>query len=102
MIAPLNNNCLVEIIDDNDGLYSGTADENVQKGVLRDFYLIDDHITASAGYQICHTAKYKDKLADLIGKVVYWQEYADAGSKFEIDGKQYALVPFYRLIGFEE
>lgn len=101
MIKPLFNNCLVELLDDYEGLV-GSSDENVQKGVLRDYMLNIDHLTASTGYELGSLATYKELLDSYQGKVVYWQEYADAGSKFMIDGKQFALVPFYRLIGVDD
>lgn len=104
MIKPLNNNCLIEVIDENEGLVGGST-ENVQKGVLRDYLLTTYHLTASAGYNIGDSidmGKLSDHISGMKDKTVYWQEYADSGSKFDIDGKQYVLVPFYRLIGFEE
>lgn len=84
-------------------MYSGNTDENVQKGVLRSYGLNRDHLTASAGLDITfHKQEYEADLKQLIDKVVYWQEYADTGSKFKIDGKEYVLVPFYRLIAKEQ
>lgn len=104
MIKPLNNNCLIEVIDDYDGIIRDSKDENVQKGVLRDFKLDNYHLTASTG--LAFTDKYGEGmmkyLGTMQGKTVYWQEYADSGSKFDINGKKYVLVPFYRLIGWEE
>lgn len=98
MIKPLNNNCLIEVIDEYEGVIRNTDQENVQKGVLCSFRFEPYHLTASTGFRIEDMIDMKK----LDGKTVYWQEYADAGSKFEIDGKKYVLVPFYRLIGFEE
>lgn len=101
MIKPLNNNCLVEVIDEYDGILRDKQNENVQKGVLRDATFVRDHLTASTGFDLGGFDDYVDFYGKLIGKTVYWQEYADAGSKFEFDGKKYVLVPFYRLIGVE-
>lgn len=103
MIKPLNNNCLIEVIDEYDGIVGSDKANNVQKGVLKDFEIIGDHLTAATGYNISsdNIARYIEYLAGLKNKTVYWQEYADAGSKFTVDGKQYVLVPFYRLIGWE-
>jgi hypothetical protein len=104
MIKPLNNNCLIEVIDEYEGVLRNTADENVQKGVLRNFRLANDHLTTSTGYYIKEedVQAYYNELTSMLGETVYWQEYADAGAKFTIEGKQFVLVPFYRLIGFEE
>jgi hypothetical protein len=101
IIKPLNNSCLIEVIDEYDGIVGSDKVENVQKGVLRDYFIVDDHITASAGYKIEDADWHRGVLSKMKGKTVYWQEYADSGSKFTIDGKQYVLVPFYRLIGWE-
>lgn len=103
MIKPLNNNCLIEVIDEYEGILHDTDADNVQKGILRNFQLVGDHLTASAGYRLyAGTEEYTELLNNFIGKIVYWQEYADAGGKFDIEGKKYVLVPFYRLIGVEE
>lgn len=103
MIRPLNNNCLIEVIDEYDGIVGSNKAENVQKGILRDYKLEADHMTASTGYRLYDgTEKHGKQLKAMIGSTVYWQEYADAGSKFDVDGKQFVLVPFYRLIGFED
>jgi hypothetical protein len=101
MIKPLFNSVLIEVVNEYDGILGATTD-NVQKGVLRDYDLIRDHLTASTGYGIIEDPNYEAQLHNMLGKTVYWQEYADAGAKFRIDDKDYVLVPFYRLIGFEE
>lgn len=103
MIKPLNNNCLVELIDDYQGIIRDNQQEQVQKGVLRECLLTSWHLTASAGFdlgpQIMEVKGLMDKLT---GKTVYWEEYSDTGKKFEVDGKRYSLIPFYRIIGYEE
>lgn len=100
-IKPLNNMCLIEVIDDYEGVIRNTENENVQKGVFVDYAYVPDHLTASTGYRITDDDLIAE-MAELIGKTVYWQELADAGSKFTVEGKRYVLVPFYRLIGYEE
>lgn len=98
MIKPLNNHCLIEIIDEYAGVIRNNEQENVQKGVLRAFTFEANHLTASTGYRIEDMIDLKS----MIGKTVYWQEYADTGNKLRFDDKQYVMVPFYRLIGVEE
>lgn len=103
MIRPLNNHCLIEIIDEYEGIIGSDMNQNVQKGRLLEFNLTQDHLTASTGYFIAGNFEdYAKELTAQLGKVVYWQEYADAGSKFDVDGKHYVLVPWYRLIGFDD
>lgn len=103
MIRPLFNNCLIELVDDYAGVLRSTADERVQKGYLHDgTMLIADHLTTSTGYHIEGLLDYAKQLGKLKGKLVYYQEYADSGAVFEQDGKRWALVPWYRLIGFED
>lgn len=102
MIKPLNNNVLVELIDEYDGIIHDNQQEQVQKGVLRDYTLMKDHLTASAGYGIMAMKDYAELLNSMLGKTVYWEEYSDTGKKFEQDGKRYSLIPFYRIIGYED
>ena len=104
MIKPLFNNVLIEVIDEYEGIVRDTSNENVQKGKVISYQIMVDHLTASTGHTMNpnDVKEYSDQLKALTGKIVYWQEYADSGSKFEQDGKRYVLVPFYRLIGFEE
>lgn len=102
MIHPLNNTCLIEVIDDYAGVIRNTEQENVQKGVLRDANFFTYHLTASTGLRMDDIDQVEKIYKTFLGKTVYWQEYADAGSKFDVDGKKFVLVPFYRLIGFEE
>lgn len=93
---------LIEVYDPYEGIVHDTEADNLQSGYLRGCGLMQDHLTASAGYEIKRMLEYKTVLEGMIGKLVYWQEYADAGGKFPIDGKQYVIMPFYRLIGIEE
>lgn len=101
MIKPLNNHCLIEVIDEYEGVVRNSDQENVQKGKLIEANLGPNHLTTSTGYEIKYYKNETDSVMHLIGKVVYWQEFADAGSKFTIDGKKYVLIPFYRLVGFD-
>lgn len=102
MIQPLFNQALIEIVDDFDGIIGSDKMENVQKGILRAFDVIADHLTASTGYNIKDIELYNTILRDLVGKVVYWQEYADAGNKFTVESKEYVIIPWYRITGKEQ
>jgi len=102
-IHPLNNHCLIEVLDDYEGVIRNTENENMQKGKLLGCHFVPFHLTASTGFDLSQytMSEVRDDVEKSLGKTVYWQEYADAGSKFTVDGKKYVLVPFYRLIGFE-
>lgn len=102
MIQPLNNHCLIEVIDEYEGVLRDTSNENVQKGILRRANFFTYHLTTSTGLRMEDMEDIQAIYKPMLDSVVYWQEYADAGAKFTIDGKQYVLVPFYRLIGVEE
>ena len=102
MLKPLFNKCLIEVLSGSEKVYVGDAEQNVQKGILIDFQLMGDHLTTSTGYCMDDIEQYAEVLSGLVGKVVYWEQYADSGTLLEQDGKKYALVPFYRLIAGEE
>lgn len=104
MLKPLNNHCKIEIMDDYAGIVRDKADEQTHKGVLRDFALSSQHLTTSTGHAIdlSFIDVMEGELNSWLGKVVYYGEYADTGQVIKEDGKQYAIVPWYRLIGVEE
>lgn len=102
MIKPLNNNVLVELIDDYEGIVHNNENEQVQKGIVIEAGLYRHHLTASTGYDLGGTEDADALMQFLKGKTVYYEEYSDSGKKFEIKGKRYSLVPFYRLIGYED
>lgn len=101
-IRPLNNQVLIELVDEYDGILRNTEDEQVQKGVVIEAGLNRHHLTASVGYDLGGTEDADAMMDFLRGKLVYWEEYSDTGKKFEFEGKRYSLVPYYRLIGYEE
>lgn len=101
-IQPLFNHCLVEIVDDYAGVIKADNTDDIQKGILRDAWLVQDHVTASTGYRIEDLGDYAHMLKDMTGKIVFWQQYAEAGNAINHDGKKYVLIPFYRLIACEE
>lgn len=100
-IQPLFNHCLVEIVDDYDGVI-GSKNDGIQKGILRDAWLCSDHITASTGYEIQDVEEHAEMLKDMTNKIVFWQQYAEAGNAITHDGHKYLLIPYYRLIACEE
>jgi hypothetical protein len=101
-IQPLFNHCLVEIVDDYAGIHRSNNDDGIQKGILRDAWLCSDHITASTGYKINDLEEHANMLTAMKDKVVFWQQYAEAGNSINHDGHKYLLIPYYRLIACEE
>ena len=101
---PLNNNVLIEVLRDDDGVARTDENESMRYGRLVEAHIEAYHLTASSAYPI--SSEYmKDKAAKLesmIGSIVRWEEFAEGGRTFEEDGKTYALIPWWRLIGYEE
>lgn len=102
MIKPLNNHCLVEVIKEHSAVLRAETDQQYQKGKLISYGLAPSHLTVSTGFEIEDIDEIQNELTEMVGKTVYWQQYADSGQVFPIDGKKFALIPFYRLVGVEE
>ena len=103
-MKPLNNTCLIEIIRDNDGVSRFDEGESKNKGKLVSVSVNLYHLTASSAIRFDDdflTEMYA-LLTSMNGKIVRWEEYAEQGQIFEEDGKQYALIPWWRLIGVED
>lgn len=101
--TPLNNNVLVEILDEYEGLYRDDSGESIQKGKVISVNIFRYHLTASSAMEIDSDGIFRGvKDWGKIGRVVYWQEFADSGQKFEHEGKKYALVPWWRLTAVEK
>jgi hypothetical protein len=102
MIKPLNNHLLVEVIDEHSAVHYDKTDEQYQKGRVLGYHFDLNHLTTSTGYTIAGFELLSKEYGELMDKVVYWGQYADSGQVFEQDGKKLALIPFYRLVGYEE
>jgi hypothetical protein len=101
---PLNNNVLIEVIREDDGVSRTDENESMKQGRVIDASISMYHLTASAAVELDQNfiANSMINLKGLIGKTVRWEEYAEGGQTFEEDGKTFALVPWWRLISFEE
>lgn len=101
---PANNNVLIEVMRDDDGVSRTDENETMKHGRLVDFRVSSYHLTASAAIELSSMfwQEKTDELEDMVDKIVRWEEYAEGGQTFEKDGKTYALIPWWRLIGFEE
>lgn len=101
---PLNNNCLIEVIREDDGVSRTDENESLKKGILIDSRISIYHLTASAGVEL--SRDFREVVAGLLakakGKEVRWEEFAEGGQTFEENGKTYALIPWWRLISMEE
>lgn len=100
---PFNNNVLVEITREYDVVSRADADESQSVGIVRDFGISQYHVTASAGLEFGgqFLDDLENTLKDLMGKTVRWEQFAEGGQTFQEDGKTYALVPWWRIIGVE-
>jgi len=100
----LNNNVLVEVLRDDDGVSRTDENESLKYGRVVDFSVNGLHLTASAAMEFSDDMYVAVvKLGEiLMGKIVRWEEFAEGGQTFEEDGKTYALIPWWRLISYEE
>lgn len=98
MYKPKFNHVLVEI-DDKDAQWGKSSENNpltdaYREGTLRDggdFYRVADHDV--------NPDEIVDMVKKLIGKPVMWNEGHEAGTVFEEDGKKYALIYWWDIIG---
>lgn len=103
---PLNNHLLVELERDYADIIRHETDEALQKGKVIATNFNRHHMTGMGGYAITdNETEYKqitDELDYLKGKTVYWGAGSEAGAILNIDQGKYALVAWWKLIGFEE
>ncbi len=104
---PLNNNVLIEVMTEHAGVSQASSDGSpvtMNFGKLIDFSVNRYHLTASAAirFENVDIEASHDLLGTLIDKIVRWEEFAEGGQTFEEDGKTYALIPWWRLIGYKE
>lgn len=102
MLKPTNGHLLVEVLEENSQVLYDKTDDQFQKGTLVDFDLWPDHLTTSTGYAVQGLEQYQKLFESLKGSVIYWGKYGDSGQVFEQDGKRIALIPYYRVIGYEQ
>lgn len=100
---PLGNNCLIEVIQDYEGVSRNDESESMKYGKLVAFSTSGYHLTASSAFKFDEwTPANLGWLESLVGKIVRWEEFAEGGQTFKEDGKTYALIPWWRLIGYED
>lgn len=101
---PLNNNVLIEVMREYEGVSRSDENETMKYGKLVDYSLSGYHLTASAALLIppSHLTILKNQLDSMVGKTVRWEEFAEGGQTFVEDNKTYAIIPFWRLISVTE
>jgi hypothetical protein len=104
---PLNNNVLIEVMTEHSGVSQASSDGSpvtMNFGKLIDFSIVKFHLTASASAYLedDFLNNLRDELTKMKGGIVRWEEFAEGGQTFEEDGKTYALIPWWRLIGYKE
>lgn len=99
-LKPLNDNVLVELINDNNGLSLGTdATDSIQKGVVVE---TPDTSFLSTQSWVITDNRAIDPIKLLEGKTVFWRQYSEKEATFEIDSKTFALIRITDLVAVEE
>lgn len=104
--SPLFNKVLVEI-DDKDARWGKGSDDNIGGEVFREGKVLEvaDDIFAfgdTAQLSIDSQILLEGKLRAFLGKQVMWHEGHEAGTVFEENGKKYALIYWFDLIGIQD
>jgi len=101
MFKPLFNKVLVEI-DDKDAQWGKSSDSNLGGEVYREGKIL-------AVGQYIPTSEYPviNDIVDIflmesVGKQIMWHEGHEAGTVFEENGKKYALIYWFDIIGVKE
>lgn len=106
LVKPYTNNALIEVLKADDIVIREDDNELMKYGILRDARVDRFHLTASAAVDLgveYQTTKAAE-LAGMIGDVVKWEEFAEGGQTFkdQDDNKVYALIPWWRIIGYKK
>lgn len=98
---PLNNNVLIEVLREDDGVSRTDDLESLKRGRIVSVSTWPFHLTASSFGSFDNS--FLDNVKHVLkpGTVVRWEEFAEGGQTFEEDGKTYALIPWWRLISYE-
>lgn len=101
---PLNNNVLLEVQREYEGVSRSDENESIKSGILVSSSNVGWHLTASSAAEFdgATVSDIKVWLRSLVGKTVRWEEFAEGGQTFQENGKTYALVPWWRLISVTE
>lgn len=106
LTKPLGNNVLIEVQRDYDGVSRSDDNESMKYGRIIDANIVRYHLTASSAVRfeddfLEDTLKQLKQLM-MNRSTVRWEEFAEGGQTFEENGKTYALIPWWRLIGVSD
>lgn len=106
MYKPKFNQVLVEI-DDKDATWGKGNDDSFGGETFREGKLIDWAICSfpSGDYAHLDLRQWTNILAEvegMKGKTIMWNEGHEAGKVFDHDGKKYAFISWYDIIGVKE
>lgn len=105
MFRPSFNHVLVEV-DDKEGKWGKGTNENIGGEAYREGKLVEVckyfSQPENANMPIEDWHGVMKGVQDLIGKHVMWNEGHEAGKTFEEDGKLYALIYWWDIVGVKE
>lgn len=105
MYQPKNNHILVEINDKEAAWGSSEGDKfsvAYREGTVIDWNVTTPVIAANMVHEFTDVQEISDYLSTLNGKSVMWNEGHEAGTVFEHEGKKYALIYWWDIIGIKE
>lgn len=99
MYEPILNTVLV-MINDEDAKYGGGNDDamlgkSYRKGTIIQF----GDFVATDRYPIESVTDYIDRLTQLKGQDILWDEGSEAGTTFEFDGKLFGMIHWWNIRG---
>lgn len=101
MFKPKFNHVLVEI-DDKDGKWGKGNDDSFGGETFREGKLLElGEIFSTADHPLTDDALIDiyERLNELVGKTIMWNEGHEAGKVFEHGDKKYALVYWHDIVG---
>lgn len=99
MYQPKFNTVLVQI-DDQDAKWGTGIDDSMLGKSFREGTFIDfGELVPDDKYAIETIIDLADKLSELKGKHIMWNEGVEAGTIHEVDGKQYAFIYWWDIRG---
>lgn len=101
MYKPLFNKVLVEV-NDQDAKWGSGNNDNIGGEVYREGKLIETgQYFATADYPV-RPEEVVPLVESLLGKTIMWHEGHEAGTVFEENGKKYALIYWWDVIGVKD
>jgi co-chaperonin GroES (HSP10) len=101
MYKPYINKVLVEI-DDQDAEWGKSSDGNIGGEVYREGKIIEGGLLIETPDYIASLEEVNEEISKLIGKRIIWNEGHEAGTVFEENGKKYALIYWWDIIGVKD